>query len=58
MMRFLRAPFLLFAVFVLPLFAAEGDLWMTDLGAAKKVGAKEKKDPLLSFTGSDWRLTA
>ena len=40
----------------LPADGADG--WMTDFEAAKKVGTKEKKDPLLSFTGSDWRLTA
>jgi len=34
------------------LFAA--DAWLTDLDEAKKVAAKEKKDILVDFTGSDW----
>jgi thioredoxin-related protein len=33
-------------------FAAEG--WLTDLDAAKKQAAAEKKDILVDFTGSDW----
>ncbi|MDB6077453.1 MAG: thioredoxin family protein, partial [Akkermansiaceae bacterium] len=32
--------------------AAEG--WITDLDAAKKQAAAEKKDILIDFTGSDW----
>ena len=34
------------------LFAA--DTWLTDLDAAKKQAAAEKKDILVDFTGSDW----
>ena len=34
------------------LFAA--DAWLTDLDAAKKQAAAEKKDILVDFTGSDW----
>jgi thioredoxin-related protein len=34
------------------LFAA--DTWLTDLEAAKKQAAAEKKDILVDFTGSDW----
>ncbi|GDY18117.1 hypothetical protein LBMAG55_14400 [Verrucomicrobiota bacterium] len=34
------------------LFAA--DAWLTDLEAAKKQAAAEKKDILVDFTGSDW----
>ena len=36
------------------LFAA--DAWLTDLEAAKKQAAAEKKDILVDFTGSDWCL--
>lgn len=53
-MKLLRSPLLLFAASVLPLLAAEGDLWTTDLEAAKKTAVEQKKDLLLSFTGSDW----
>ena len=35
-----------------PLRAA--DAWLTDLEAAKKQAAAEKKDILVDFTGSDW----
>lgn len=42
---------------------AAGESWMTDFEAAKAKAAKENKDLLLDFTGSDWcppckRLTA
>lgn len=33
---------------------AEEELWMTDFEAAKTKAAKEKKDLLIDFTGSDW----
>lgn len=33
---------------------AEDELWMTDFEAAKTKAAKEKKDLLIDFTGSDW----
>lgn len=33
---------------------AEDELWMTDFEAAKAKAAKEKKDLLIDFTGSDW----
>jgi thioredoxin-related protein len=33
---------------------AEGSVWMTDLKAAKEKAAKEKKDILIDFSGSDW----
>ena len=35
--------------------AAEG--WLTDYEAAKKQAAKEGKDILMDFTGSDWCLS-
>jgi thioredoxin-related protein len=34
--------------------AAAAPTWLTDLDEAKKVAAKEKKDILVDFTGSDW----
>ena len=37
---------------ILPAVAAP--TWLTDLDEAKKVAAKEKKDILVDFTGSDW----
>ncbi|MCK6472208.1 MAG: thioredoxin family protein [Planctomycetes bacterium] len=33
---------------------AEDEFWMTDFEAAKAKAAKEKKDLLIDFTGSDW----
>lgn len=33
---------------------AEGSVWMTDFKAAKEKAAKEKKDILVDFSGSDW----
>ncbi len=33
---------------------AGGEGWLTDMEAAKKQAAEEKKDLLLDFTGSDW----
>jgi thioredoxin-related protein len=33
---------------------AEGSVWMTDFKAAKEKAAKEKKDILVNFSGSDW----
>lgn len=40
------------AAAALPASAADG--WVTDFEAAKKTAAKEGKDLLLDFTGSDW----
>lgn len=37
---------------VSPVFA--GELWTEDFAAAKKIAAKEDKDLLLNFSGSDW----
>jgi len=34
--------------------AVAAPTWLTDLDEAKKVAAKEKKDILVDFTGSDW----
>jgi thioredoxin-related protein len=34
--------------------AQAGDGWLTDLEAAKKQAAQEKKAVLIDFTGSDW----
>jgi len=45
------------AAFTLATFAsafAGGEGWITDMEAAKTQAAKEKKDLLLDFTGSDW----
>lgn len=39
-------------VCVAPCFAAEG--WLTDMDAAKKEAAEQKKDLMIEFTGSDW----
>ena len=39
-------------VCVAPCFAAEG--WLTDMDAAKKEAAGQKKDLMIEFTGSDW----
>ena len=36
-----------------PAVAAKPD-WLTDLGQAQKIAAKENKDLLINFTGSDW----
>ncbi len=36
-----------------PAVAAEPD-WLTDLAQAQKIAAKENKDLLINFTGSDW----
>ncbi len=33
---------------------AQEPVWLTDLGAAKAVAAKENKRILVDFTGSDW----
>ena len=35
-----------------PCLAAEG--WLTDMDAAKKEAAEQKKDLMIEFTGSDW----
>ena len=35
-----------------PAFAGEG--WLTDMDAAKKQAAEQKKDLFIEFTGSDW----
>lgn len=40
------------AACVAPCFAAEG--WLTDMDAAKKQAAEQKKDLMIEFTGSDW----
>ena len=40
------------AICVAPCFAGEG--WVTDMDAAKKQAAEQKKDLLIEFTGSDW----
>ena len=40
------------AACVAPCFAAEG--WITDMDAAKKQAAEQKKDLMIEFTGSDW----
>lgn len=40
------------AACVAPCFAADG--WMTDMEAAKKQAAEQKKDLMIEFTGSDW----
>lgn len=40
------------AACVAPCFAAEG--WITDMEAAKKQAAEQKKDLMIEFTGSDW----
>ena len=49
---------LLLVVFALqicsPGFAFGNDFWMTDVDAAIKKAADEKKDVLLLYTGSDW----
>ena len=37
---------------IAPCFAAEG--WLTDMDAAKKEAAEQKKDLMIEFTGSDW----
>ena len=54
-----RARFLLFvAAAVLAGHAApamaDGDLWIVDFEKAKAIAAKEGKDILMEFTGSDW----
>lgn len=40
------------AACIAPCFAAEG--WVTDMDAAKKQAAEQKKDLMIEFTGSDW----
>ena len=40
------------AACIAPCFAAEG--WLTDMDAAKKEAAEQKKDLMIEFTGSDW----
>ena len=40
------------AACIAPCFAAEG--WLTDMDAAKKEAAEQKKDLMIDFTGSDW----
>lgn len=40
------------AACIAPCFAAEG--WLTDMDAAKKQAAEQKKDLMIEFTGSDW----
>ena len=40
------------AACVVPGFAAEG--WLTDMDAAKKEAAEQKKELMIEFTGSDW----
>ncbi len=47
-------PTLAFALASLTSAFAGGDGWLTDMEAAKAQAAKEKKDLLLDFTGSDW----
>jgi thioredoxin-related protein len=42
------------ALFVASFAAAEGDGWIVDFEKAKETAAKEKKDILMDFTGSDW----
>ena len=46
------ATFAVLGALIAPAFAAEG--WLTDLEAAKKQAAEQKKDILVDFTGSDW----
>lgn len=36
------------------LISAADDIWLSDIEAAKKEAAKNKKDILINFTGSDW----
>jgi thioredoxin-related protein len=47
-------PTLAFALASLTSAFAGGDGWLTDMDAAKAQAAKENKDLLLDFTGSDW----
>jgi len=42
------------AVFMASFAHAEGDGWIVDFEKAKETAAKEKKDILMDFTGSDW----
>jgi hypothetical protein len=51
-MKTLKLCSLLAALLVSPLFGAGN--WHTDFDAAKKLAAKEGKDLLIDFTGSDW----
>lgn len=44
----------LIALLLTPLAALASEGWLTDLEAAKKQAAAEKKDILIDFTGSDW----
>ncbi len=44
----------LLALLLTPLAALASEGWLTDLDAAKKQAAAEKKDILIDFTGSDW----
>ena len=44
----------LFALLLAPVAALASEGWLTDLDAAKKQAAAEKKDILIDFTGSDW----
>lgn len=41
-------------LFAASFVAAEGDGWIVDFEKAKETAAKEKKDILMDFTGSDW----
>ena len=44
----------LLALLLAPVAALASEGWLTDLDAAKKQAAAEKKDILIDFTGSDW----
>jgi thioredoxin-related protein len=44
----------LLALLLTPVAALAAEGWLTDLDAAKKQAAAEKKDILIDFTGSDW----
>jgi len=44
----------LFALLLAPVAVMASEGWLTDLDAAKKQAAAEKKDILIDFTGSDW----
>lgn len=44
----------LLALLLAPVAALASEGWLTDLDAAKKQAAAQKKDILIDFTGSDW----
>lgn len=46
--------FISLALFLASFAYAEGDGWIVDFEKAKETAAKEKKDILMDFTGSDW----